>query len=190
MARYEPGASIGAWQFSPLTQRVNSASPTNRPVHGVCVWCACVVCACGEVCVWCICGVCMCMWCMCACWCVCGESVWQDRGAMAQSAPRSPSKGEIMGSIPIGAILLFLLVDPGLLILPTHFLSLNYNSPPLVLWPHVACSTGTLILSAFMLAVGVPSSLQHNEATPASATAKPADRNASFFSRAQYNTGA
>lgn len=26
---------------------------------------------------------------------------------MAQSAPRSPSKGEIMGSIPIGAILLF-----------------------------------------------------------------------------------
>ncbi len=37
-----------------------------------------------------------------------GYNIWQPclnyQGALAQSAPRSPSKGEIMGSIPIGAI--------------------------------------------------------------------------------------
>ncbi len=49
---------------------------------------------------------------------------------MAQSAPRSPSKGEIMGSIPIGAILLFLLVAT-CSICSTHSFSLT---KPFSLW--------------------------------------------------------
>ncbi len=52
---------------------------------------------------------------------------------MAQSAPRSPSKGEIMGSIPIGANPLFMLS----LLAPAGVLLVRYNAfilPPLLIF--------------------------------------------------------
>ena len=84
MARYEPGARC----LASLTTNTESklCFANKSPSTG------------------CMCGVCGML--------VCGGSDCQAWGAMAQSAPRSPSKGEIMGSIPIGAILLFLLGGP------------------------------------------------------------------------------